>query len=220
MLWICQRQIYIHRIEMILILKRIENMFKTKKRPSGYPTYLVKCDICWKEYPMIKYDLWKTEHCTTCANRIKEWVKWWDVKNVSWKWTQFYKKWESIIWRCNYEYVHWYKNYWWRGIKCEWNSFEECKNDMYESYIEHYKKHWEDTTIDRIDVNWNYNKDNCRWLTNLEQQSWKRNNRSVVYKWNKYPCLKALCREVWRNYTTVLRRINAWWDTDRAIDTI
>ena len=164
----------------IIIVKKIENMFQTEKRKSWYPTYEVMCSNCWKHFPMIKYDLWKTDYCTTCANRLREWIKRWQ-KNQCRLWikkTPFYKKWENMKLRCNYECVHGYKNYGWRWIVVERETFSDFFNDMYDSYVEFVKKHWvENTTIDRIDVNWNYCKENCRWQTMREQQRNKRNSR-------------------------------------------
>jgi hypothetical protein len=41
---------------------------------------------------------------------------------------------------------------------------------MYESYIKHCEEFWKrQTTIDRIDVNWDYCKENCKRSTYLEQ---------------------------------------------------
>ena len=72
--------------------------------------------------------------------------------------------------RCTEECRRWYHNYGGRWIKVLWKSFEEFRDDMYESYLEHIKEYWEkETTIDRIDVDWNYCKENCRRATLKEQ---------------------------------------------------
>jgi hypothetical protein len=58
---------------------------------------------------------------------------------------------------------------------------------MYESYIEHCNKYWEkDTTIDRIDVNGNYSKENCKRSTMKEQQNNRTNTMYVVIDWIRY----------------------------------
>jgi len=81
----------------------------------------------------------------------------------------------------------WYKNYWGRGITCLWWSIDEFTNDMYESYKEHIKKYWEkNTTLDRIDNNWNYCKENCRWATRIEQANNKNTNIWIIIDWKKY----------------------------------
>lgn len=68
-----------------------------------------------------------------------------------------------------------------------WKDFESFKNDMYESYLLHIKEHWiKNTSIDRIDNNWNYCKENCKWATRKEQSVNKRNSHYAIIDWIKY----------------------------------
>lgn len=97
--------------------------------------------------------------------------------------TQFYKKYSGIKRRCENIKDPNYFNYGNRGIKCLWGSFIEFRDDMYESYQAHVKEFGEkNTTIDRIDNNGNYCRENCRWATYKIQERNKRNNRFFTFE--------------------------------------
>jgi hypothetical protein len=83
-------------------------------------------------------------------------------------------RWSKLQGRCYRPKEDSYKNYGGRGIKCEWGSFKEFYKDMSPSF----KK---GLTLDRIDNDKNYSKQNCRWATPKEQQNNRRNNVRLEY---------------------------------------
>ena len=88
------------------------------------------------------------------------------------RYTSFYKKWSSLKSRCINPKLENYKSYGGRGIKVcdEWLEFINFRDNMYASYLEHVKLYGEhNTTIERKNVNGDYNKDNCTWVTEEKQ---------------------------------------------------
>jgi len=78
--------------------------------------------------------------------------------------------------RCEQPSYTQYKDYGGRGIKvCDrWKEFKNFKVDMFDSYEM-------GLTIDRVDVNGNYEPENCKWSTRQEQSENKRCNIRVTY---------------------------------------
>ncbi len=83
--------------------------------------------------------------------------------------TRTYKSWQSMKDRCTNPHNIDYHHYGGRGITFteRWLSFENFLEDMGERP--------DGRTLDRIDVNGNYCKENCRWADTLTQ----RHNRRV-----------------------------------------
>ena len=74
-----------------------------------------------------------------------------------------YQSWKNMKSRCNNHKLKEYVNYGGRGITYDprWESFENFYEDM--------EDRPESTTLDRIDVNGNYCKENCRWADSHTQ---------------------------------------------------
>lgn len=121
-----------------------------------------------------------------------------------------YGIWEGVISRCNNPNNHAYNYYGGRGITvCDrWKSFENFLIDMGERPGR--------KTIDRINVNGDYEPGNCRWASMKEQ---RRNCRNTVfYEFNgQKKILPDWAEEFGINMGTVKSRLTRGWTLDRAL---
>ena len=90
------------------------------------------------------------------------------------KGTPVYNSWMGMIQRCTNKKHEKYKHYGARGIKvCErWRKFENFFGDM--------GKRPKEKTLDRLDVNGNYELSNCKWATHTEQHNNRTNNKRLT----------------------------------------
>ena len=123
--------------------------------------------------------------------------------------------WNGIKQRCNNKNNKSYKNYGGNGITIcnEWaNNFETFYNW---SIRNGYKN---DLTIDRIDVNGDYEPSNCRWATIKEQERNKRTNHNIYFNGETH-CIVEWAEILGVNKNTIFTRINRGWSIKRTLTT-
>jgi|SRR5690625_188574 len=119
--------------------------------------------------------------------------------------------WVSMKQRCLNDKNDAYKYYGGRGITIHtgWLEFENFESWAVKSGYE------EGLSIERIDVNGNYDPFNCTWIPRSEQSNNTR--RSTSYEFNgKKQSLKDWSLELGINYSTLTGRLRRGWTVERA----
>lgn len=192
------------------LLTPIEYSHSKIKKSDQY--WLFKCD-CGKEKISRLYDVIKGK-INSCGCLHKKQLAERNISNTKHGYfgTPTYESWAGMIERCCNSNSPNYKSYGARGIfVCnKWrNSFEEFLRDMGERP--------QGCSIDRINVNGNYEAENCRWATAKIQANNRTCNRKIIFnnqnlnlsEWSDITGIKP---------TTISKRIDKYgWSVEEAL---
>ena len=182
---------------------------KKRKKENGYHHYYnCKCDCgndCIKERSGLRFGSSKSCGCIhkeVTAKKNREISKY-NGESRS-EYARVLRIYNAMIRRCYNKNDGRYEDYGGRGIKV-------CK-EWYESYYSF--KSWalsngysDFLSIDRIDVNGDYEPNNCRWATQSEQMNNTRVNKRITYQGGT-KTLTQWCRELNLNYDRTKARFN------------
>ena len=130
------------------------------------------------------------------------------IKGMSFYDKPWYNSYRCMMSRCYREKDASYKNYGGRGIKVcdEWHDITQ-----FEKWVNS-NPYFDGATLDRINVDGNYEPDNCRWATMFEQDKNRRNSILIEYKGDRYN-ITELSRITGINRSTLNNR---YWRGDRG----
>lgn len=125
---------------------------------------------------------------------------------------QILQKWSSIKTRCYNKNTPCYKNYGGRGIKMcdEWLDFWNFREWAYKNGYS------EGLTLERIDVNGNYEPSNCKWIPMEEQAINKRNNSFIEYG-GKKQTISQWSKELGVGKEVLSYRYRAGWTPEECL---
>lgn len=190
----------------LTVIKRVEN------NKFGQLQWLCKCEC--GNIKKIRGGHLKSGAIKSCGCLNKELTSK-RTKTHGMRNSRIYRIWIHIRNRCYYENYIQYNLYGGRGIKvCE--EWKENFGSFYNWAINN--GYSNDLTIDRIDVNGDYEPSNCRWVTQKVQANNKRNNHYIEYK-NETKTISQWEDVLKIPKGTISRRLYRGWSIERALNT-
>lgn len=172
---------------------------------KGRSIWLCKCD-CGKEKVVVGSELkrGKVKSCG-CLNRSIDGLYR----------SRLYRIHHLMLCRCYTKSTTHYDSYGGRGITVcnEWRG----KNGFMNFYNWSMKNGYaNDLSIDRIDVNGNYEPNNCRWATHEEQSNNMRRNKFLEYGGERLT-VSQWARKLGINHNTLDKRLRKGWSVEVAL---
>lgn len=176
-----------------------------ERAKGGGKQYLCKCEC--GNTTIVRSDHLKSGHTTSCGcNKIM-------ITSHKKSQSNLYRRWDKIKQRCYNKNSKNYKNYGARGVKM----CDEWLHNFMAFYNWAISNGYRNTlTIDRIDVNGNYEPNNCRWVDYTTQNN---NRRNTVYLTcnGKTQSVMEWCRELNLNPSTVYYRVKRGYNSYRCL---
>ena len=181
------------RFGKLVVIQKVGSRIRGIKCKVKTPLWKCKCDC--GNVSEVKRDHMMKGHIKSCGC-----LKGNPTHNMSS--TRIYNIWIRMRTRCYHAKDSEYKRYGARGITVcdEWKSSFEAFRDW--AMANGYR---DDLTIDRIDVDGNYEPSNCRWATIYEQACNKRNNRYLTVNG------ETLTLSQWRRRCNINRSTMGTW---------
>lgn len=190
----------------LTVIRRAGSRSRANGKP--YATWLCRC-TCGKEVEVIGQHL-RTGRRKACAQG-HFWAST-TRKALAGKYRPEYRSWRSMRKRCSEKDRHNYKHYGGRGITiCDrWkDSFENFLADLG-------PKPTPEHTLERNDVNGNYEPANCRWATRIEQ--YRNMQRSVYVEYEgKRMLMFELVASLGLSRAAVYGRLKNGWSLEQAL---
>lgn len=132
--------------------------------------------------------------------------------------TRLYIVWTRMMDRCYRTKTERYKNYGARGITVcdDWHDFSNFRDWAMQSGYDPQAKRY-DCTLDRIDVNGNYEPSNCRWITMKEQSQNTTRSHFVTVNGETLTLSQASEKYDISAATIWARLMTLGWDDENAV---
>ena len=183
---------------------------------NNFPVMLFKCNLCGS-LKIIYYYAVKNGQVKSCGCLKTPPPVGANTKHHMTD-TRLYNTYTMLKGRCYNPNNKRYSNYGARGIKVcdEWLDKKNGFMNFYKWAIEN--GYQENLSIDRIDVNGNYEPANCRWVNDLDQA--RNKEKTVWLKYRSYEFPLSVWAEIVKiNYKTLFNRYSQGWSPEEILRT-